>query len=363
MGKETEARKLSHIKVSLRKHVESNRKTGFDDVFLVHKAIPEINKDQIDTSVNLFNHRLNAPLIIGSMTGGTPEARKINGVLAEAAERIHIGIGVGSQRAALEDKKLAYTYRIVREKAPNAIVFANIGCPQLAKGNAVEKAQAAIDMIGADALYIHLNALQESVQHEGETSFETALTKIEEVVKGIKAPVLVKETGAGISSGVAKQLANVGVSGIDVSGTGGTSWAGVEYYRAKEASDRLHARLGKTFWEWGISTVASLIEVVQSTGVVVIASGGVRSGLDIAKSLALGASAGSFALPLIRPAIVGSKEVSKTLEMKIEELKTAMFLSGAKTIADLRSVPTVVTGQTREWLHERGFETNVYARR
>ncbi len=363
MGTKTEARKSSHIKISLKKSVESKRSTGFDDVFIVHDALPEVNKDEIDVSTTVFNHKLEAPIIIGSMTGGTSESRKINSALAETAEKLGLGIGVGSQRAALEDRSLAYTYRVVREKAPNALVFANIGCPQLVKGNAVQIAQAAVDMIDADALYIHLNSLQEAVQHEGETCFRTVLASIGEVVGAMKVPVVVKETGAGISSDVAKSLADIGVAGIDVSGAGGTSWAGVEYYRAKEISDRLRARLGETFWEWGIPTVASLIEVAMSTRITIIASGGIRSGLDVAKSLALGASAGSFALPLIRQAVVGSKEVEILLKATIEELRTAMFLAGAKTILDLGRTPTVVIGSTREWLSQRGFDTSSYAKR
>mgnify|MGYP001102822989 CR=1 FL=1 len=363
MRTKTEVRKSSHIKTSLQRRVEARESAGFNDVFMVHRALPEIDKKEIEISTNLFNHELHAPIIIGPMTGGTAESQRINLALAEAAERLRLGIGVGSQRAALENRRLVYTYRIVREKAPNALVFANIGCPQLVKGKAVETALAAIDMIDADALYIHLNPLQESVQVEGETCFQGVLAMIQEVVKAVKVPVVVKETGAGISSDVAKVLTDVGVSGIDVSGAGGTSWAGVEYHRAKQASDRLRARLGETFWEWGIPTVASLIEVALSTPVTVVSSGGVRSGLDIAKSLALGASATSLALPLLRPATLGSNEVERTIKTVIEELRTAMFLTGAKTILGLRSVPVVVTGSIREWLSQRGFDTGVFAKR
>lgn len=363
MRTETETRKLSHIKISLKKQIESRRSAGFDDISIVHKALPEINKDAIETSTTIFGHKLSAPIIIGPMTGGTHEAQRINSVLAQTAERLGLGIGVGSQRAALENRNLTYTYHVVREKAPNALVFANVGCPQLIKGNAVETAKAAIEMIDADALYIHLNPLQESVQHEGETCFQTVLAKIGQVVKAVEVPIIVKETGAGISSDVAKKLKDIGVSGIDVSGAGGTSWAGVEYYRAKQVSDKLCARLGQTFWNWGISTAASLVEVVMSTATTVIASGGVRSGLDIAKSLALGASAGSLALPLIRPALAGQRETENFLRIIIEELRTAMFLAGAKTVLDMRQVPTVVMGSTREWLSQRGFDTAAYARR
>ncbi len=363
MRTKIEARKLGHIRISARKNVESERSTGFENVYIVHKAVPEIDKNDVETSTAIFSHQLMAPIIIGPMTGGTPEAGKINSVLAETAEKLGLGIGVGSQRAALENTSLAYTYNIVRKKAPNAFVLANVGCPQLVKGNGIETAKAAIEMIDANGLYIHLNPLQESVQHEGETCFQTVLEKIGEVVRVVKVPVIVKETGAGISSDVAKKLVEIGVSGIDVSGAGGTSWAGVEYYRAKQISDRLHARLGETFWNWGISTAASLVEVVASTTTTVIASGGIRSGLDIAKSIALGASVSSLALPLVRPALKGSREVENLLRTIIEELKTAMFLAGAKNIADLKKVPVVVTGSTREWLSERGFDTGAYAKR
>ncbi len=224
------------------------------------------------------------------MTGGTQKAAKINKAIAEAVEELGLGMGVGSQRAAIEEPKLESTYRIVRKEAPKAFLVANIGAPQLVQGYGVKEAEKAVEMIEADGLAIHLNPLQEAVQPEGEANYAGVLQEIEEIAEKLQVPIIVKETGAGVSSEVAKKLEKVGVKSVDVSGVGGTSWAAVEYYRAKTVKDVFHQQLGESFWDWGIPTVASLVEVSQSTKLTVIASGGVRTGKDVAKTLALGAS-------------------------------------------------------------------------
>jgi len=361
---QTESRKLDHIQICLEKNVQARRvTTGFEDVFFVHRALPEVEKDKINASTVAFNHKFSAPLIVGAMTGGTPRAMKINSVIAEAVEEMGLGMGVGSQRAAIEDPKLEETFSIVRKKAPTAFLVANIGGPQLVKGYGAKEAKKAVDMIEADALAIHLNPLQEVVQPEGETNYIGALKKIGEIAKALDVPVIVKETGAGIAAEEAKMLEGVGVDGIDVAGVGGTSWAAVEYHRAKETQDESRQRLGEAFWDWGIPTAVSVVEVSQSVDLTVVASGGVRTGVDVAKAVALGADLSSLTSPILRPATKDAKEVKKALRLIIEELKNTMFLVGADSIQKLKEIPLVLVGKTAEWLRTRGFHPELYATR
>jgi len=364
LAAKTEERKFDHIKISATQKIQARvATTGFEDVHLVHKALPEIDHRQIDTSTKFFSHKLTAPIIVAAMTGGTKMAAKINASLAEAVQQLNLGMGVGSQRAALENPKLAYTFKIAREKAPNAFLIANIGAPQLTGGYGVDEARKAIRMIEADAIAIHFNPLQEAVQTEGQTDFRGALAKVREISHALKIPVIAKETGSGIAAEDAIALEEAGVAGIDVGGAGGTSWAAVEYYRAKKARDELRRRIGRVFWDWGTPTAVSLIEVKNSTRLSVIATGGIRTGVDMAKAIALGANAVGVALPLLKPAMKGPENVVKELKHLITELKTAMFLTGAKSIQDLRKVPVVITGKTADWLKARGFSPESYARR
>lgn len=360
---ETERRKRSHIETTMQQDVQfKTKRTGFDDVELVHNSLPGINRDDVDLSVTLLGHKLSAPLVIESMTGGTPTAAKLNDVLGQAAEELKIAIGVGSQRAGIEKPELAYTYKIVRDKAPNALVFANLGAPQLVKGYGLKEMKKAVEMIDADALYIHLNGVQECVQVEGEPVFQGAMEKIRDGAEKLGVPIVMKETGAGISHETATALEKIGVRGVDVAGAGGTSWAAVEYYRAKEKESAVHERLGEIFWDWGIPTVASVVEVSRSTKLTVIASGGVRNGLHGAKALALGASAFGLALPFLKSTSGGVEEVREKLETILLELRTAMFLTGSKNLAELQKAPVVIRGSTREWLQARGFDPGLYAR-
>jgi isopentenyl-diphosphate delta-isomerase len=361
--KETSGRKIDHIKLSMVKSVESNEETGFKDVKLIHMSLPEINLCDVDVRIKFLKHKLLAPLVIESITGGAHQAIKINNNLAEAAEDLGVAIGVGSQRAALEDKKLIDTYSIVRDKAPSVPVFANLGAPQLLDDNAIDYALEAIEMLKANALIVHLNVLQEAVQPEGQTNFSGVIKKLSEIIKKIGVPVIAKETGAGISIEIAKQLKLAGVKIIDVGGLGGTSWAAVEYYRALKARKRQKANLGKTFWDWGIPTAASLVETKSVDDIICIASGGIRNGLEVAKAIALGADLVGMARPLLKPATQNSTNVKKVLKKIIEELKTAMFLTGAKNIASLRDTPIVISGFTKEWLIQRGFEIKSLTKR
>ncbi len=363
MPSQTENRKAEHIRVSLEKDVRAKITAGFEDVYFVHQALPEVDRDKIRLRTRVFNHEFSAPIFVGAMTGGTAEAAKINAHIAEAVEELGLGMGVGSQRAAIEEPKLESTYKIVRKKAPRAFLIANIGAPQLVRGYGVKEAEKAVRMIEADALAIHLNPLQEAVQPEGEAHYAGVLQRIEEIAEKLQVPVIVKETGAGMSAEVAKKLEGIGVGGIDVAGAGGTSWAAVEYHRAEAAKKVFQQQLGESFWDWGIPTVASLVEVCQSTKLTVIASGGVRSGIDAAKSLALGASLASMSTPILRPATRGTMEVKKTLNFFIEELRNTMFLVGEESVSQLRKAPLVLLGKTAEWLEKRGFKPEMYARR
>jgi len=360
---QTAGRKLSHIQTTLHQQVQSHVPTGFDDVRLLHKALPEVDRAEVDLTTEIFGHKLNAPLMIESMTGGTPLAAKINKTLAKVAERLGIAMGVGSQRAGIEDESLAYTFRVARDAAPSIPLFANLGCPQIAREDAVDRARKAVDMIDATGLFIHLNALQESVQFEGETNFRNILQKIKELAGKLPVPVMVKETGAGISKETAQACEKAGVKGINVSGLGGTSWAGVEYYRARAKRLKVQMELGTTFWDWGTPTVPSIVEVANSTSLKVFASGGVRNGLHIAKAIALGSHYGGLALPMLKSASAGEGAAIGRLQAVIEELRNALFLTGSRNLQELRQAPLIITCATYEWLTQRGFDPAKYAMR
>lgn len=360
----TEERKNDHLEICLKEDVQARRvTTGFEDVHLVHNALPEISRKEIDLSTLVFGHKFSAPLIVEAITGGTPKAAGVNAALAKAVEELGLGMGVGSQRVALEDASVEKTFRIVREKAPEAFIIANLGAAQLVKGYGLKEAKKAVDMLRADALAIHLNPLQEAIQPEGETRYEGVLNAIEKIVKGLNVPVIVKEVGCGIGGAEAKKLEDVGVAAIDVAGAGGTSWAAVEYYRARRHEEETFQKMGEAFWDWGIPTVASLIETRTRVRVPVIASGGVRSGIDVAKALALEANLVGMAYPVLDPATHGVKEVKERLSLVTEELRNAMFLVGADSVQSLKKAPLVVTGKMLDWLSMRGFEPKAYARR
>jgi isopentenyl-diphosphate delta-isomerase len=341
----TERRKIEHIEICLEEDVQCRKTTLFEDIEFVHNALPEIDKNKIDLTTNFFGLRAGAPLVIAAMTGGHPKTMSINEKLATAAEELGIPIGVGSQRSAIENPALADTFKIVREKAPSVPVIANIGATH------VELATDAVSMIDADILAVHLNPLQEAIQPEGNCNSEGVIESIAAIVDSVDIPVIVKETGAGISSSVAAALEEVGVEGVDVGGVGGTSWAGVEYFRALKDDEDIKAQLGLEFWDWGIPTALSIIMVLDSTELDVIATGGIRSGLDIAKSLSLGATAAGVAYPLLKPAAIGSSlDVVMSLERFIEGLRVAMYLTGCSNVSDLSTRPLILKGRLVEAL-------------
>ncbi len=355
----TSRRKIEHLDICVREKVESHG-SGFGDVELIHRCLPEIDKSAISTETRFLGHMLNAPIMIASMTGGHPETTAVNANLARAAESLGLGIGVGSQRAALEDREQESSYRVVRDVAPNAFIYGNIGAPQLLTYD-LEKLEQAVEMIDADALAIHLNFLQEAIQPEGDLNAKGCLEKISEISSQLSVPVIVKETGAGISHMDAYALRKAGASALDIGGRGGTSWAGVEVYRARMEKDRIGEHLGKKFWDWGIPTAVSIIEA--DVGLPIIATGGIRDGITVAKSIALGASLAGIALPLVSAAMEGQDGVQELLEIYIEELRATMFLTGSQSIEDLKKAPAVVTGHTREYLEARGFKWASFAQR
>jgi len=364
LAEKTGKRKAEHIRISLNQSVQSKEKTtGFEDVHFIHKALPEVDKQKIDLTTTVFNHKFSAPLIVGAITGGTAEATKINATIAEAVEELGLGMGVGSQRAAIENKKSEKTFAIARKKAPNAFLIANIGGVQLVNGYGIKELRKAIKMIDADAIAIHLNSLQEAVQPEGQTNFKGVLKEIGEIAKELEVPIIIKETGAGIAAEDAKKLEAAGVKGIDVSGAGGTSFAAVEFYRAKGKVNSVQRRLGDVFWDWGISTAVSIVEVSQSVSIPAIASGGIRDGVEMAKAIALGASLTSLSQPVLQAAVKGVNETKRALSFLIDELRNSMFLVGADSIQALQRTPIVIAGKTAEWLKARGFGVESYARR
>ncbi|TXT55356.1 MAG: Isopentenyl-diphosphate delta-isomerase [Candidatus Thorarchaeota archaeon] len=347
----TKRRKIEHIEICLDEDVQCRRSTMFEDIKLLHNALPEINKDTIDLTTNFFGLRADYPIVIAAMTGGHPETYKINQRLAEAAEELKIPIGVGSQRSGLENPDLADTFKVVRDCAPTVPVIANIGATH------VNLAAEAVSMVEADILAIHLNPLQEAIQPEGDCNSIGVIDNIAQIVDIVDVPVICKETGAGISGEVAKALENVGVVGVDVGGVGGTSWAAVEYYRALKEDDAIKAQMGLEFWDFGIPTALSVIMVSDATDLDIIATGGIRTGLDVSKALSLGAISAGVAHPFLYPATRGrTEDVVGEISKFIEGLRTAMYLTGCDSIEKLQIRPLIIGGKLLESLNSLGID-------
>ena len=337
MSGDIEGRKREHIDTVLNEDVDAKGiTTGFERLYFEHVALPEIDFDEIDTSCRIFDRNLSAPLLISSMTGGTDIARDINFRLAEAASSLGIAMGVGSQRAAIEHSMFADTFQ-VRSVAPDILLFANLGAVQLNYGYTVDQARQAVDMIEADALFLHLNPLQEAVQAGGDRKWKGLIDKIGDLVEELSVPVVVKEVGNGISVGVARRLAEVGVTAIDVAGAGGTSWSEVEAYRQREP---VHRRVAHSFAGWGIPTAQALIDMRNTLpDMTVFASGGIRSGIDAAKALRLGAGLVGMAAPALGSAVETAKSVENRMSAATEELRIAMFCTGSRDLDALRFAP------------------------
>lgn len=339
-----EQRKSDHIRINLEEDVNFRQlTTGLENYHFLHQALPGLNLAEVDTSVSFLGKKLKAPLLISSMTGGTEQAQMINRTLAEAAEVSGVAMGVGSQRMAVEDPSLADTFQ-VRPIAPTTVLLANLGVVQLNYGYTVEHCQRAVDMIEADGLILHFNALQEAVQPEGDTDFSGLLVKIEKVCESLSVPVIAKEVGWGFSEDTARRLVEVGISAIDVAGAGGTSWSQVEMHRARSETRR---RIAATFVDWGIPTTEALLAVKRANPTMpIIASGGLRSGLDIAKCVALGATLGGMAGPFLKAAVKSLTAVLEEIEITRTELQIAMFAIGAGSMAALQNTDRLVKRAT-----------------
>ncbi len=331
---ETERRKEEHLRIPLERDVQSIP-NPWDSVRLRHEPLPGFDKDDIELDVQFLGHPLKAPLQITGMTGGAKQAKVINDRLAAAAATHGIAMGVGSQRAAIENPELADTYRVILDHDV-PLRFANLGLPQILLWGeeAAGHAETAIEMVEAHALAIHLNTLQEAVQPEGDTEGAGGTEAIEQLAKDLKVPIVVKETGAGIDGRTAQRLEAAGVKAIDVGGLGGTSFSAVEYHRAVDQGDEQKARLGKTFWDWGIPTPYCVRHVrTLCPGIPIVATGGLRNGLDAARAIALGADIAGFAGAIFRAA--ADEKATSELGLVLEELKTALFLVGAHNPAAL----------------------------
>jgi len=346
-----ERRKHDHIEIVAKEDLGQDY-IYWEDVKLVHNPLPEIDLEEIDTSTTIFGRKLKAPIVISAITGGYGKAEEINKNLASVAEEFGVAMGVGSQRAALEHPELERTYAVVKEfDVPLRI--ANLGVPQLIKQGlktplTIDDGRAAMRMIDAHVLAIHLNFLQEVVQPEGDTKTRGGLKAIGKFAAAL--PIMAKETGAGMPREVALKLKEAKVKGLDVGGLGGTSFSAVEYFRARSVGDRARANIGQTFWNWGIPTPVSV--VLANVGLPIIATGGLRSGLDIARAISIGASAGGMAGRLLPAALEGKDALSHELGMIVQELKAAMFLVGAKDTEELSASKALITGRSKEWLDQ-----------
>ena len=322
-------RKTDHLKICLEQEVETGS-TGLESFRLPHCALPEISLDQVDTTTTFLGKKLKAPFLISAITGGTPQAKKINQNLAAAAQKKGVAMGLGSQRIAIKNPKLAETFQ-VRKLVPDIPLLANLGAVQLNYGLGISQCRQVVKMIRADALVLHLNPLQEAIQPEGDVNFESLLPKIKAIAGRLEVPLIVKEVGAGISQKVAGKLFRVGVKIIDTAGWGGTNWAKIEGLRGNR-------KLGETFSQWGIPTTESIVQCRKVKGLTVIGSGGIRNGIEAAKAIALGADLVGLALPFLKPATQSARAVEKRLDQLITELKVSMFCLGVKNLSQLKRV-------------------------
>jgi isopentenyl-diphosphate Delta-isomerase len=338
-------RKRDHIALCAGPNVGFRDKTTlFEHVKLVHCALPEMHADDVDTTTTLLGRKMRAPVIIASMTGGTAAAAKINQDLARVADDLGLGFGLGSQRAMFERPDTASTFQ-VRDVAPNVFLTSNLGLVQ-AKQMSTGQIQDLVGAVRADALCVHLNPAMEIVQPGGDRDFSGGLDVFGRLVDSLRVPIIAKETGCGLSRVVAKQLRSVGVRAVDVSGAGGTSWVAVEAHRATDPAQR---NMAEELWDWGIPTAASVLQM-QDLGLEVIATGGVKTGSDVARALALGATVGGIAAQALRAHTAGGAEgVQAFLQQVIDAVRAIMLLTGCRTVDELRRAPRVISGELAQW--------------
>ncbi len=363
MTDEVKQRKIEHVSVALAEDVAVPQRANWNDIKFVHQALPEVNLDEIDTAVNFLGHTLRYPIFISSLTGGHPDVTNINRNLARAAEQYGLALGVGSQRAAIVNPEVVPSYAVTRQEAPNAFLIANIGAPQLITQArhapfTLEQVQRAIEMIEANALAVHMNSLQEATQPEGDRRAVGQVAALKRLTGQMNVPVIAKETGAGVCREQAFLLRSCGVAAIDVGGAGGSSMAVMEAARSRARGDRQTMDLGLLYSDWGIATPTAIVEA-SSAQLPLISTGGVRTGLDVARALALGATLVGMGFPFLKAASESYEKVCELVETVVAELKVAMQLSGSSSIARLRQADVVVTGEARNWLILRGFDAEL----
>lgn len=335
---EIEDRKSQHLAiVGAGRGRQSSQLTGFDAIRFLHNALPELAYEAIDTHRRFLGRHLSAPLMVSAMTGGTPEAERINLAIAEACASLGLALAVGSQRIALEGRGAGGLGAELRAKAPNVPILGNLGAVQLRRGMGPDEARRAVEMLEADALMLHLNPLQEAIQSGGDRDFSDILPRIEALARALPVPLGAKEVGAGLSVDVGRRLMEAGVTILDVAGVGGTSWARVE---AERGDDRLR-RIAAPFFDWGIPTAEAIAAMAPTLrpGVALIASGGVRHGLDVARAIRLGADLAGQAAGVLPAARQGAEALAAHLSETIEQLRIAMFCTGSRDLAALRRAP------------------------
>lgn len=354
MSTSTSLRKADHLELCARGDVGFRGKTTLlDEVHLVHDALPDLAWDDVELGCTLFGKRLRAPIVIAAMTGGTDEAWRVNRELAGIAQARGYAFGLGSQRPMVNDASTSVSFA-VRDVAPGLLLFGNIGVVQ-ARDMSTEALRALVSAVSADALCVHMNPAMELVQPGGDRDFRSGLGTFERLVAELGVPVIAKETGCGISRSVARRLRSVGVAHVDVSGAGGTSWVGVETARANAAGDLGGRSLGERYWDWGIPTAASVAMVAAEGFSTVIATGGVTGGLDVARAIALGATVGGVARPVLKALYEGGAEaVDRFFDAVERELRVALLLTGSRDLAALRAAPRVVTGDLAAWIARGG---------
>jgi isopentenyl-diphosphate delta-isomerase len=344
MSAEIEKRKADHLDLCATDEVAFRKRTTLlECVRLVHQSLPEVSYDSIDTRVRLLGKELRAPLLIAAMTGGHERAAEINQALAEIANELGYAFGLGSQRAMQKRPETSWTYQ-VRERAPDVLLFGNVGVVQ-ARDMSTDAISQMVTQVGADALCVHMNPAMELVQPEGDRDFTEGLRTFQRLWAELDVPVIAKETGSGISREVAAQLRAIGIRHADTSGAGGTSWVGVETLRAEGDGQAL----GEALWDWGIPTAAS-VRYCAEAGMTTIATGGIRTGMDVARSIALGASCAGIARSVYQSYLGGGSDGARRFLLRVDrELRSIMLLCGATTIEELQRTPRIITGELRDW--------------
>lgn len=352
--KNNSLRKLEHIDIVIKEDVEGPLTTFFEYIFILHQATSEVSIDEVNLSIKFLGKTIDAPLMISGMTGGAPGTEKINALLASIAEDLNIAMGVGSERTAIEDSTLEYTFRVIRKVAKAIPVIANIGAAQFVKYD-LKYIEKVIEIIEADALAIHLNLPQEYVQPEGRASFKGLKEKLVSVKDYLPVPIIVKEVGFGLSYEVAKELSMAGIKYFDVAGAGGTNWVKVEGIRAARNNDVVKALMAQNILEWGIPTAASIIEVRNAVpNAFIIGSGGIRSAYDAVKALRIGADIVGIARPVLRALIEG--KIKEFMKAFILSMKALISMTSSRNIYELKSKPIIIIGLLKEWIESRGLK-------